>query len=725
MTQPLTDQRSRNDLIAELYDRHATGLFAYCADQLGDPASAGYALVAVLSSVPAQAPPRAALYALARREIHRRDIVYAPPVVDPLVDPASALVERTLRELRPHQREVLLLCEVCGLTTTELAWVLDVAPDTAEELAISAAHRFRQTLSTALASTGARVPASVADVYGALSVAPLRDILCRLPWPAPPAVLRVHVAGSRTAGAAPLFVKPLWPAPPRWPQPLAESDPRTATGIFPTELLTPPTGRADHEATTAPMPRLRDPLPGAPPLLGTSSPRNRSTGSPARDAWGSSPPGDVLGGSPGRDLWSTSPAGDVLGGSPSRDLWGSSPAGDVLGGPSTRDQSGTSPARDLPGGSPAPNPQSGSPARPFTAYPVSDPLAGTPLAGNRAHGPLTGDRTRDPLTRSPGQDPQGEAPVRGPFTAAPTRDPSAGAPAADAFTHERDPFAPFTGTSAPFTGASAPFTGASAHEEPSSADGEEPGRRAGLPPRPRVRDGLPPRTGFLLSAPVPADVLDDPPTDIMPPLDLPSPGDVLVHSSRTDTPVPGPSEADRSSDTGQGAGDSFSAFQPFTRTRRPADEPVYRLPMPSDILAAGDPARLDQPDEDAGALRTPWVSAEEDPAASPEPAPEFSWARDDRPARAGREPLDGRKAPGGDGRVQGRPRLAASRQNMGAKQTTGPRKPSRTTGPAARKQARKRKQRKHRDWAWEVAGFLICVLIAMLVFFAVPVIGSP
>ncbi|MFI6541471.1 hypothetical protein ACIBHY_54090 [Nonomuraea sp. NPDC050547] len=706
MTQPLTDQRSRNDLIAELYDRHATGLFAYCADQLGDPASAGYALVAVLSSVPAQAPPRAALYALARREIHRRDIVYAPPVVDPLVDPASALVERTLRELRPHQREVLLLCEVCGLTTTELAWVLDVAPDTAEELAISAAHRFRQTLSTALACTGARVPAAVADVYGALSVAPLRDILCRLPWPAPAAVLRVHVAGSRTAGAAPLFVKPLWPAPPRWPQPLAESDPRTATGIFPTELLTPPTGRADHEATTAPMPRLRDPLPGPPPLLGTSSPRDRSTGSPTRDAWGSSP------------------TGDVLGGSATRDLWGSSPTGDVLGGPSTRDQPGTSPARDLPGGSPAPNPQAGSPARPFTAYPVSDPLAGTPLAGNRAHGPLTGDRSSHPLTRSPGQDPQGEAPVRGPFTAAPTRDPSAGAPHSDAFTPGRDPFAP--------------FTGASAQEEPSSADGEEPGWRAGLPPRPRVRDGLPPRTGFLLSAPVPADVLDDPPTDIMPPLDLPSPGDVLVHSSRTDTPAPGPPtpdlpdpsrrpEASRTpeagtTDTGRSSGDAFSAFQPFTRTRRPAGEPVYRLPMPSDILAASDPARLDQPDEDSDALRAPWVSAEENPVTSPEPAPEFSWGRDDRRTRADRDPLDGRKAPGRDGRVQGRPRLAASRQNMGVKQATGPRKPSR---PAAKKQARKRKQRKHRDWAWEVAGFLICVLIAMLVFFAVPAIGSP
>ncbi|GGO64860.1 sigma-70 family RNA polymerase sigma factor [Nonomuraea cavernae] len=262
MTQPLTDQRPRADLVTELYDRHAAGLFAYCADQLGDHGSAADALATVLSGVSATAPPRAALYAFARREIHRRDVVYAPPVVDPLTDPASALVERTLRDLRPHQREVLLLSEVCRLGRTELAWVLDVAPDTAEELAISAAHRYRQLLGMALAATGARVPKPVADVYGALRVAPLRDVLGRLPWPSPPASLRVHFAGSRTAGAAPMFVKPRWPVPPRWPLPLSEPDPATSTAIFPAELLAPPSPARvpEHDATTAPMPRLRDPM---------------------------------------------------------------------------------------------------------------------------------------------------------------------------------------------------------------------------------------------------------------------------------------------------------------------------------------------------------------------------------------------------------------------------------------------------------------------------------
>ncbi|MFD0658392.1 RNA polymerase sigma factor [Thermocatellispora tengchongensis] len=192
MTQPSTDQRSRGELIAELYDRHAAGLFAYCLDQLGDADSAADALVSVFAGVTTVQPPRAALYALARREIYRRDIVYAPPSVDPVADPASALIERVLRELRPHQREVLLLSAVCGLEVEELAWVLDVACDTAADLTGSAEHRFLQALKHTLASVG-RVPGHLAEIYGALTVAPIRDVLARLPWRPPPPALRAMV----------------------------------------------------------------------------------------------------------------------------------------------------------------------------------------------------------------------------------------------------------------------------------------------------------------------------------------------------------------------------------------------------------------------------------------------------------------------------------------------------------------------------------------------------
>ncbi|MEV0198402.1 hypothetical protein, partial [Nonomuraea sp. NPDC050691] len=46
---------------------------------------------------------------------------------------------------------------------------------------------------------------------------------------------------------------------------------------------------------------------------------------------------------------------------------------------------------------------------------------------------------------------------------------------------------------------------------------------------------------------------------------------------------------------------------------------------------------------------------------------------------------------------------------------------------APRKGARPRPRRgqRHHDWAWELIGFLMCVVIAMIVFFSVPAILSP
>ncbi|MEV4461650.1 hypothetical protein AB0J39_38050, partial [Microbispora sp. NPDC049633] len=295
MTPPLTGQRSRSELIAELYERHATGLFAYCHDQLGQTTSAADAVVAVFTTAPTAEPPsRAALYALARREIYRRDVSYALPAVDSVADPATALIERVFRDIRPHQREVLLLSEVCGLTAPELSLVLDVAVDTAEELIAAATRRFAQTLETAV--TAARsapfVPTSVAEVYDAIGVSPVGDVLARLPWHRPAASVRDRVLtalpyeepGSAAAGpeqSSGLVTKRLWPTTPTWPLPLSDPDQVTNTCVVKTDAIAQPQGsrrKAKHEATTEPMPRLRGALLNS---LGEGRLRRRRPGRPS------------------------------------------------------------------------------------------------------------------------------------------------------------------------------------------------------------------------------------------------------------------------------------------------------------------------------------------------------------------------------------------------------------------------------------------------------------
>ncbi|MGC5011086.1 hypothetical protein ACLQ2R_10020 [Streptosporangium sp. DT93] len=282
MTPPLLGQRSRAELIAELYDRHAAGLFAYAHDQLGDAGSASDVLVAVLSNVLDTEPPRAALYALARRAIYQRDIVYSPPLTG--LDPVAALVQRVLGDLRTHQREVLYLSGVCEMDAAELSWVLDVAADTADELTVSACRRFAQSLGLALAS--ARIPGHLAEVFGALAVAPVRDVLNLAPWATPAARLRSEVLGPRasiapTAGRpmSPL-VRQLWPTTPQWPLPSPENggapgpppgppglsllpglgDPAgTVEDRFPDPFAPPDRDAVSaHEASTQPIPKIRD-----------------------------------------------------------------------------------------------------------------------------------------------------------------------------------------------------------------------------------------------------------------------------------------------------------------------------------------------------------------------------------------------------------------------------------------------------------------------------------
>ncbi|GAA0417446.1 hypothetical protein Acor_20710 [Acrocarpospora corrugata] len=300
MTQPLTGHRSRSDLIAELYERHAAGLFAYCHDQLGETASAADALVSVLTSVPGSEPQRAALYALARREIYRRDVSYALPAVDSVADPATALIERVFRDIRPHQREVLLLSAVCGLSVNELSWVLDVAVDTATELTSSARNRFAQTLATAVHAAGEApfVPADVAEIYDAIGVAPIEDVLARLPWRQPAHGVRQRVLSALpfeepTAAKPPgLITKKLWPTTPVWPLPLKDPDQVSNACVVQSEGLaapaetktaeTKPPGRRRHEALTEPMPRIRGSIMRV--LSDTKPRRRRALGAPVAPA---------------------------------------------------------------------------------------------------------------------------------------------------------------------------------------------------------------------------------------------------------------------------------------------------------------------------------------------------------------------------------------------------------------------------------------------------------
>ncbi|MFC4012450.1 hypothetical protein ACFOY2_34805 [Nonomuraea purpurea] len=607
MSQPLIDQRSRADLIAELYDRHAAGLLAYCADQLGDLGSATDVLASVLAGVPDAEPPRAALYAFARREIHRRDVAYSPPAVDPLIDPATALVERSLRELRPHQREVLVLCAVCGLSKAELAWVLDVAPDTAEELAVGAGQHFRQSLGTGLASTGIRVSKPVADIYGALGVSPLRDVIGRLPWPEPPASLRVHFAGSRSADPGPLFVKPRWPGPPVWPQPLAEADPATSTVIFPTELLTPPSPSrvSAHEATTAPMPQFRDPL----------SPTDLAQ--PLRDPLGSLDTAE-----PFRDSRTMPNAGRDPGSHPERPFFLAAPkpgdgpepfaTGDVL----------------LPGDSTEPfatgdvllPPSRPRPARRSTSRETPQPWAEDDVLVHK--GPAR------PTPPAPSSDfqafsrPDSQSLPRSDFQAF-SRPDTQPLPRSDfqAFSRPDPPFTSSRPDPLPFSGPdSQPFP----RVDPSSGPDSQ--------PFPRV------------------DPFSGPESQPFPRVEPRAEGQ---------------------------AQDAAPLFRPRPKPARKPKEPVYRMPEPAEEKPSVREAFTDElPKVGAG------VSTEEMPATRAE-----SSFLAPRPVRA-------------------RP-MPKRRPQMGPPQKT-----------------RRRKER-HYDWAWEVIGFLICVAIAMIVFYSVPLFMGP
>ncbi|MEU6429264.1 hypothetical protein ABZ860_25490 [Microbispora sp. NPDC046973] len=663
MTAPLTGQRSRSELIAELYERHAAGLFAYCHDQLGETASAADAVVAVFTTAPTAEPPsRAALYALARREIYRRDVSYALPAVDSVADPATALIERVFRDIRPHQREVLLLSEVCGLTAPELALVLDVAADTAEELIAGATRRFAQTLETAV--TAARsapfVPASVAEVYDAIGVSPIGDVLARLPWHRPAASVRDRVlaalpyeepvsaatGGERSSG---LVTKRLWPTTPTWPLPLSDPDQVTNTCVVKADAIAQPQGsrrKAKHEAATEPMPRLRGALLNS---LGEGRLRRKRPGRPApaeRPAALSAPvepqasPQEPAHAAPA----TPPPAPEVANTAPeSFDAFGTTAAHR----PDPFDALGTS-------GTPRP-------AEPFGAF-------------------GTTPRPADPFDR----------PVE-PFDAFGTSGTPRPAEPFDAFGTAPRPADPFDAF------------GASGAPRPA-----EPFDTLGTTPRPAEQFDAFGTAG----TPRPAE-----PFDALGTAGTPRPAeplDALFDTLRFAVPF----DAFRTADAA-GTSRQAESTGDFPRTEEPSDDAPLAPPSealvpaapPMDVFApapqeAERPAEpflpAEEPQAETDGARAADTSATEadalvHPAAAAVPVPRAVTSR--RPSRK----HAGRPSGGGSG-------TSKSRGTSKGKGTS---------------KGRRVKGERHYDWLWEVVGILICLIIALVVFFNVPTVFTP
>ncbi|MFI6507461.1 RNA polymerase sigma factor [Streptosporangium sp. NPDC050855] len=720
MTQPLLGQRSRTELIAELYDRHAAGLFAYAHDQLGDAGSASDVLVAVLSNVSDTEPPRAALYALARREIYQRDIVYSPPVTG--LDPVATLVQRVLADLRTHQREVLYLSGVCEMDAAELSWVLDVAADTADELTVSACRRLSQSLSLALAS--ARIPGHLAEVFGALAVAPVRDVLNLAPWATPPARLRSAVLGPRASIApairrpmAPL-VRQLWPTTPQWPLPSAENGtapeapfgplsgapalpaPEAPEDRFPDPFAPPdPDVLSAHEASTEPMPKLGDSVLTALDAAALRPRRRLQRPRPRRAAPMPAPiPGDVLDDAPGRqdgqeDLFrpptpqarAARAYTDRLVATAPRD--GERPPGEHVTEspfPALGDRTGSGQAGTLGGSGRArplvPFEPAGASGDVLDDLPAAHPLPGWPLQTDQLDALAADERERHARPSSP---------------AAP---------------------------SAP----SVPVASVTP-----------------VPPAPTAP--IPPAVPAVLAAPVPPAPLPSPASQFAPPVAppvVPSPDG--PPASGTSDPVR-PHAVDWFADTSSGAvtGEMPTALPLWTprpdHLSAPANQARFRLPswvvcedhLPED-LPSGAPLRPVPQNPTPTPYETRhdgWTTAPVDvpaaalpalPAPPAAPAPSAPPVPPPGPALPPEFPWNGRtEAPRPEPAEQ-----TTTRTGQPAPSPSG-RAASHRRGSRASHARRTKVKTSHHDWAWEVAGFVIAVAIAMIVFFAVPMMTAP
>jgi RNA polymerase sigma-70 factor (ECF subfamily) len=158
------------DALAELYRRHASGLFGFLVRLCGDRGTAEEVLQDTLLAVwrsaagyQRRAAPRTWLYGVARRQAHNRlrtarpDQVSWDGVPDPpataagpeetaLARAEAAEVSRALATLPLPQREILVLTFLDDLTQSEVAAVLGIPVGTVK----SRLHHARRSLARAL-----------------------------------------------------------------------------------------------------------------------------------------------------------------------------------------------------------------------------------------------------------------------------------------------------------------------------------------------------------------------------------------------------------------------------------------------------------------------------------------------------------------------------------------------------------------------------------------------
>ncbi|GLU46696.1 RNA polymerase sigma factor [Nocardiopsis ansamitocini] len=192
----------------QCYDTFAPALYRYCwimlgpcGDESGDaPGEAVREAFLAAVELRPQLRDREAfkswLFALARTACQRRGFTRRSPYAALAVVPAERPMVEAMSQVPPSHRELLELNLRHGLTSTEIATVLGLDPETVSELCRSALRRVTDLLSE---------QEPVVSAHRAAGPQPLTDIagtLIGVALPGPPAALRARVLEECTAQEA-------------------------------------------------------------------------------------------------------------------------------------------------------------------------------------------------------------------------------------------------------------------------------------------------------------------------------------------------------------------------------------------------------------------------------------------------------------------------------------------------------------------------------------------